>query len=159
MRGVHLWLNGGALFRILIETELGRWQIGQRGVLMWFEWREEMGGAAATAEEAVRIAGEYWGAGSAAALRLAVESGFDPRQLGALDLAQSFPQAPPSNAWPTETVETVDLMFAAGADVDVRVSAALTHARRSGRLSNEDIQAAGFGGAVFAADAETIQPI
>lgn len=144
VRRVHLWLNGDALYRILVETELGRWQVGERGRLMWVVWREDMAGPGVGVEDASRIAGEEWGAPAGAALALALRTGFDPRQLGALDLAQAFAHDARAHPWHVRAVELVAAMDSVGDDPDARVAAALARARRSGALTDEDIRVAGF---------------
>lgn len=141
---VHARLNGEALFRILVETGLGRWQVGERGALLSQEWRDDMAGSAVSAERAVEVAGEAWGSAAGSALELALDSGFDPRQLGALDLAQSLPRETWSAPWQPRTVDLVASMLAAGADADARVATALDAALRGGALTEADVVAAGF---------------
>ncbi len=141
---VHAWLNGETLFRILVDTGLGRWQVGERGALLWQEWRDDMAGPAVTGDRAVELAREAWGSAAGSALELAPDSGFDPRQLGALDLAQSLPRETWSAPWQPRTVDFVATMLAEGADVEARVAVVLAAPLRGGALTEADIVAAGF---------------
>jgi hypothetical protein len=143
--GVHLALNEEALFRIVVATDDGHWQVGERGALMWMLWKGVVGELeTATPERAVELAGQNWGAPAAAALRLALDSGFDPQQLGALDLAQALPRDDWEHPWQARTVEVVHAMFSAGSVSSARVDAALGVARSAG-LTEEDIRIGGFG--------------
>ncbi len=145
--GVHLALNEGALFRIVVVTDAGHWQVGERGALMWMLWTGVVGELeTATLERAVELAGQNWGVPAAAALRLALDSGFDPWQLGALDLAQALPRDDWEHPWQARTVEVVNAMFTAGSISSARVDAALGVARGAG-LTQEDFRIGGFGAA------------
>jgi hypothetical protein len=142
--GVYLSLNDEQLHRIIVVTDAGHWQVGERGALMWIFWKDLDRLELSTAEHAIELAREHWGEPAAAALRLGLETGFDPRQFGALDLAHAFDREVWDRAWQPRTVAIVEAMFAAGTDPQTRVDAALGFARRAGYVGEEDIRAAGF---------------
>jgi hypothetical protein len=142
--GVHLSLNQGALHRIIVITDQGHWQVGERGALMWIFWKDLDALVPTTPDEAIVLAGDEWGAPAGAALRLALDSGFDPRQLGALELAQAFEREDWSRPWQPRSVGIVDAMFTAGTEAQARIDAAFRFARRAGMIVDDDIVAAGF---------------
>lgn len=142
--GLRLVLNRGALFRIVVVTEAGHWQVGERGALMWIFVRDIDALEPATAHRAIDIARSTWGEEAGAVLRLALDNGFDPRELGALDLAHGFRRETWERPWQPSAVALVEAMFAAGRSTTSRIAAVLGRARRDGMLADEDIVAAGF---------------
>jgi len=142
--GVHLSLDDGQLHRVVVVTDVGHWQVGERGALMWIFWKDLDRLEPSTPEHAIELAGKQWGASAAAALSLALESGFDHRQLGALDLVHGFGRERWDRPWQPRTGAIVEAMFAAGPDPQARVDAALAYGRAEGYVGEEDIRAAGF---------------
>lgn len=122
VRSIAAQLNQGELFRLVVIVGSGAWSVRDRGAFVPETLLVDQP-AEIEAEDALTLVAKTWGDEAAAALRLALATGFAEEALHALDVVQGFAREDWEHPWQPGTAEIVDAMLAVRPHERVAVAA------------------------------------